>query len=79
MICCENPKFRLVEELGHVEAVDWDLGTCESCGSYLLQQWSEHAPLNVYLDPLTPEEGERFRTSAGLERRILLKRYYADH
>ena len=25
MQCCDDPKFELVEDLGHVESVDWDL------------------------------------------------------
>jgi hypothetical protein len=79
MTCCGAPTFGLLEDLGHVEAVDWDLGRCTSCGSYLLQQWSEHAPLNVFLDKLSDEEGERFARSRGRERLMLLKRWYADH
>jgi hypothetical protein len=79
MTCCDDPKFRLVEELGHVESVDWDLGTCDTCGSYLLRQWSEYAPASVYVDPLTPEEGARFRDTEGRERLSLLKQWYADH
>lgn len=79
MRCCDAPAFRLVEELGHVEAVDWDLGTCTSCGAHLLRQWSEHAPTRVFLDPLTGEEAERFRDARGIERRALLRTWYADH
>jgi hypothetical protein len=77
--CCDDPKYEQIEELGHVEAVDWDLGRCRSCGAYLLQQWSEHAPLHVYLDKLSEEEGERFRRSEGRDRLVLLKRWYNDH
>lgn len=76
---CANPGFEAIEELGHVEAVDWDLGRCPSCGKYFLQQWSEHAPANVYYDELTDAEAEEFRRSEGLTRRSLLKRWYADH
>ena len=79
MSCCAAPKFELVEELGHVEAVDWDLGTCASCGAPLLRQWSPHRPANVYVDALTPEEGARFRDTQGRERASLLKQWYNDH
>ena len=79
MNCCDNPRFELVEDLGHVESVDWDLGTCPSCGSYVLRQWSEYAPLHTYYDKLSPQEGERFRSSQGRNRVTLLKRWYADH
>ncbi|HEY0615696.1 MAG TPA: hypothetical protein VGC96_13675 [Candidatus Elarobacter sp.] len=79
MTCCDDQKFSLVEELGHVESVDWDLGTCASCGAYLLRQWSEHAPLHTYVDLLSPEEGAAFRDSEGRARVILLKRWYNDH
>jgi hypothetical protein len=77
--CCDDPKFHLAEELGHVESVDWDLGTCDSCGAGLLRQWSEYAPASVYLDVLTAEEAERFRNTHGRERLFLLKQWYADH
>lgn len=77
--CCDDPKFKLIEELGHVESVDWDLGRCQSCGSYLLQQWSEHAPLNVYLDRLSEVEGAMFQRSEGRVRVALLKKWYNDH
>jgi hypothetical protein len=77
--CCDDPKFELIEELGHVESVDWDLGRCTSCGSYLLRQWSEYAPLHTYLDKLTEEEGVEFRNSEGRRRVSLLKRWYNDH
>lgn len=79
MQCCDDPKFTLVEDLGHAESVDWDLGTCPSCGSYVLRQWSEYSPLSTYYDKLTTEEGTRFRDSRGRERIILLKQWYADH
>lgn len=79
MICCDDPKFELIEELGHVEAVDWDIGRCQSCGAYLLQQWSEHAPLNVYLDKLTEEEGTQFLNAQGRARMQLLRDWYNDN
>lgn len=62
-----------------MESVDWDLGTCLSCGSYLLAQWSEYAPTRTFYDKLSPAEGERLRRSEGRERLSLLKQWYADH
>ena len=79
MKCCDDPKFKLIEELGHTEGVDWDLGRCIACGSYLLQQWSEYRPLNVFLDKLTEEEGAQFLRSEGTARRQLLRNWYNDH
>jgi hypothetical protein len=77
--CCSYETFELAEELGHVEAVDWDLGRCRTCGSYVLQTWSPHAPDRVFYDRLTAEEGARFAASQGRERVQLLKQWYNDH
>ncbi|HEV3088744.1 MAG TPA: hypothetical protein VGX96_16150 [Candidatus Elarobacter sp.] len=79
MSCCAGPKYVYEEELGHVESVDWDLVRCSSCGATSLAQWSEYAPDRTYYDPLTAEQAEQFRRTSGRERRILLKRWYADH
>lgn len=79
MTCCRYEDFAFLEELGHVESVDWDLGTCKQCGGYLLRQWSEYAPASVYIDRLTPEEGTAFRDSRDRARLVLLKQWYADH
>ncbi|HEX3465082.1 MAG TPA: hypothetical protein VHS78_13635 [Candidatus Elarobacter sp.] len=79
MTCCRYEDFQLLEELGHAESVDWDLGTCKRCGSFLLRQWSEHAPASIFVDRLTTEEGTAFRESRGRARIMLLKRWYADH
>ena len=76
---CPNPGFEPIEELGHVEAVDWDLGRCPACGKYFLQQWSEHAPDRVFYDELTEAEADAFRRSEGRARLTLLKQWYADH
>lgn len=78
LTCCAGPAFELLEELGHVEAVDWDLGRCERCGAYALRSWSVHAPARTIYEPLTEEQAERFRRSRGTERRTLLKQWYAD-
>ena len=79
MTCCGYEDFELIEELGHAESVDWDLGRCKRCGGFLLRQWSEYAPASVFVDPLTPDEGAAFRDSRDRERVMLLKRWYADH
>jgi hypothetical protein len=78
MECCSDPKFELIEELGHVEGVDWDLGRCGACGSHVLHQWSPHRPALIFNDKLTDEEFERIRQSHGNERLTLLKARYAD-
>ena len=62
-----------------MESVDWDLGRCTACGSYLLRQWSEYAPNNTYLDKLSEDEGAELGRSQGRERVALLKRWYNDH
>jgi hypothetical protein len=79
MICCNEPKYEPVKELGHVESVDWDLGTCRSCGAYLLQQWSEYAPSSVFYDKLSPEEGEFLKTADPRPLLTFLKKWYNDH
>jgi hypothetical protein len=79
VICCENPKYEQIEELGHVESVDWDLGRCTSCGAYLLQQWSEYAPASVFYDKLSAEDGEFLKTAEQRPRLIFLKKWYNDH
>ncbi len=79
MTCCRYEDFELLEELGHAESVDWDLGTCKQCGGFLLRQWSEYAPASVYVDKLTPAEGAAFRDSRDRARVMLLKQWYADH
>ncbi len=76
MICCSTPKFKLVEELGHAESVDWDLGKCLSCGAHLLRQWSEYAADKVFYDKLSDDEANAFLKSEGKERKSLLKRWY---
>lgn len=77
--CCNDTQYKFVEELGHVESVDWDLGRCTACGAWLLHQWSEYAPTRTFDDPLTDAEAEAFRTAEGRERVLLLKRWYNDH
>jgi hypothetical protein len=79
VICCDEPKFEEIEELGHVESVDWDLGTCTSCGAYLLRQWSEYAPASVFYDKLTSDEGDYLKTAERRARLMFLKQWYADH
>jgi hypothetical protein len=76
---CAKPGFDLIEELGHTEGVDWDLGRCPACEKHFLQQWSEHAPDRVFYDELTAEEADAFRRSQGRARLMLLKKWYADH
>jgi hypothetical protein len=71
--------FKLEEELGHVESVDWDLGACAACGAALLRSWSEYAPARVYYAVLTRDEANAFRASRDRERVALLKAWYADH
>jgi len=79
MICCAAPKFKLVEELGHAESVDWDLGKCLSCSAHLLRQWSEYAADKVFYDKLSDEEANAFLKSQGWERKSLLKKWYNDN
>jgi hypothetical protein len=79
MICCAAPKFKLVAELGHAEAVDWDLGQCLSCGARLLRQWSEYAADKVFYDKLSEDQANAFLKSEGAQRKSLLKRWYADN
>jgi hypothetical protein len=78
LVCCADPTFELIEELGHVEAVDWDLGRCGSCGSYVLRSWSPHAPLRTIYEPLTEQQADQFRTSRGNERLTQLKAWFAE-
>lgn len=79
MICCATPKFKLVEDLGRAEAVDWDLGKCLSCGAHLLRQWSEYAADRVFYDKLSADEANAFLKLEGAIRKSLLKRWYADN
>ena len=79
MNCCENQSFKLVEELGRAESVDWDLGRCTGCGAYLLRQWSEYAPGRVFYDQLSDEEAAGFQAAHGIERKSLLKKWYNEH
>lgn len=78
MICCATAKFELVEDLGHTEGVDWDLGKCLSCGAHLLRQWSVYAPDKIFHDKLSDDEANAFLKSGGLTRKSLLKQWYAD-
>ena len=79
MPCCENQKYRVVEELGHAESVDWDLLQCVSCSAYFLQESSEYEGTGVYLTRLTDEQAKQFRNSQGRDRINLLKKWYNDH
>jgi hypothetical protein len=79
MICCAAPKFKLVEDLGHTEGVDWDLGKCNACGAYLLRQWSEYAPNKTFYDKLSDDEANAFLKSEGVQRKSLLKQWYEDN
>jgi len=77
--CCQKPIFQLIEELGHTESVDWDLGRCGVCGSHLLRQWSEYAPGQISCDKLSEETAAKFAASSGAARRALLKDWYNSH
>jgi hypothetical protein len=79
MICCANPKFELVEELGHTEGVDWDLGKCLSCGAHLLRQWSVYRPDKIFYDKVSDDEANAFLKSEWVKRKSLLKQWYADN
>ncbi len=79
MICCASPKFKLEEELGHTEGVDWDLGKCLTCGAYLLRQWSVYAPDRIFYDKLSDDEANTFLKSEGVKRKSLLKQWYEDN
>ena len=79
MSCCGDSKCVLVEELGHVEGVDWDLVQCMSCGAHFLRQWSVYAPTKAFYDRLTQEEVTGFRQSQGRERKQLLRDWYNEH
>ena len=79
MPCCENPKYRVVEDLGHAESVDWDLKQCSSCGTCFLQESSEYEGAGVYLTKLTDEQARQFRESQGRDRINLLKKWYNEH
>ncbi|PYP92891.1 MAG: hypothetical protein DMG65_02570 [Candidatus Angelobacter sp. Gp1-AA117] len=79
MACCESPKYKLVEELGHAESVDWDLKQCLSCGAYYLQESSEYEGAGVYFTRLTDEQAKNFRHSQGRDRINLLKQWYNEH
>jgi hypothetical protein len=79
MICCENPRFQQIEELGHAESVDWDLKQYLGCGSYILQESSEAENAGVYCTLLREEQARQFRQSQGRERMELLKKWYNEH
>lgn len=79
MDCCPNRSFRLLEELGHAESVDFDLVQCSSCGAHVMRTWSEHRPDMVFNEPMTGAQATEFRASEGLERRRLLKRWFDEH
>jgi hypothetical protein len=76
---CSHDEFALEEELGHVESVDWDLGSCRACGTPLLRQWSEYAPASVSYDALSDDDASALRASRDRERVMLLKAWYAAH
>ena len=77
--CCSALKFVPIEDLGHVESVDWDLGRCASCNAYLLQKRSEYAADRLSYDTLSDTEARQFQQSSGRERVSLLKAWYNDH
>jgi hypothetical protein len=79
MICCANPKFKLVAELGHAEAVDWGLGRCLSCGAHLLSQWSEYAADKVFYDKLSDDDANVFLQADDKQRKSLLNRWHPDN
>jgi hypothetical protein len=79
MICCENPKLKHIEDLGHAESVDWDLERCLACGSYVLQESSERENAGVYCRRLTDEQAKQFQQSHGRDRINLLKKWYNEH
>lgn len=79
MNCCEHPLFRLVEELGHAESIDWDLGKCANCGAYHLRTWSEYRPDALFYYRITDDHAQRFRSSEGRERIEMLKQFFAEN
>ena len=79
MYCCANREFRVVEELGHAESVDFDLVQCASCGAFSMRTWSEHRPERIFYEAMTTEEAASLRASEGRDRKALLKRWFDDH
>ncbi len=77
MICCQNPLYKLLEELGHAESVDWALSKCITCGALILEHSSEYG--GAYGDVLTEGEAWKFRKAQGRARIDLLKKWYNEH
>ncbi len=79
MDCCADPKFKLVEELGHAEGVDFDLVQCASCGAFAMRSWSEHRPDRVFYEAMTSQEAAALRLSKDGQRKNLLKQWFNQH
>ncbi len=71
--CCPDCTFQLIEELGKVESIEWDLGRCAACGSFLMRSWCVHPPHHGYRDKISDDQAHGFQNSSGRERLQMLK------
>ena len=56
-ICCSEQEWEPVADLGHTAGVDFDLGRCKNCGTYLMAVFYVNS---TTYNVLSKQQGERF-------------------
>ena len=55
--CCDELEWEAVADLGHTAGVDFDLGRCKNCGTYLMAVFYV---VSTTYNVLSKEEAEEF-------------------
>ena len=64
-VCCSEQEWEPVADLGHAAGVDFDLGRCKNCGTYLMGMFHVSSTTynvlsNMFFLRLTGNKGERY-------------------
>ena len=72
--CCSKQEWEPVADLGHTAGVDFDLGRCKNCGTYLMAVFYVNS---ITYNVLSKQEAERFLKLQGSpELKKSLKRWF---
>jgi hypothetical protein len=72
--CCSEREWEPVADLGHTAGVDFDLGRCKNCGTYLMAVFYVNS---ITYNVLSKQQGERFlRLQGSPELKRSLKRWF---
>ena len=72
--CCSKQEWEPVADLGHTAGVDFDLGRCKNCGTYLMAVFYVNS---VTHNVLSKQAAERFLGLQGSEKlKKALRRWF---